>query len=280
MSGIILFETKTGVVTTEDLYAALIKIGANQCDYLFIHSEINFGTPNIALSKKELLGHILAVIKSLGVKNILVPTFTFSFCNKEDFDVQKTKSAMGVFSEYFRKLPEAKRSADPLMSVAMIGEDYSIIEDIDNISCGANSTYDLLHKKGRTKFLFLGNKMSECMTYTHYMEVVKNVPYRYARPFKGNVTNNGVTAEKTYYLHVRYNEILPFNDNRIDDLILSNHEGQTLALGDSVINIANEPGVYKYLGAAIEKNPDFMLCHKCPAPPFDDFYVYEKKVAL
>lgn len=276
----VLFNSKNGVVTTKTLYNALKKIEADKCDYLFIHSEINFGMPNPELSKKELLGHILEAIKALEVKNILVPTFTFSFCNREDFDIQKTKSSMGIFSEYFRKQPEARRSVDPLMSVAMIGEDYSVIDNIGNISCGENCTYDLLHKKGNTKFLFLGNRMSDCMTYTHYMEVVKNVPYRYKKEFTGNVINNGTKEIRTYYLHVRYKDIFPFNDRRIDELILKHNEGKTIDVGDSVICIANEAGVYKYLGEEIEKNPDFMLSHKCPEPPFDDYYVYEKKVAL
>ena len=280
MKDIILFNAKNGVVTKKDLYNALLELGADKCDYLFIHSGISFGTPNPELSKKELLGHMLDTIKALKVKNILVPTFTFSFCNHEDFDVQNTKSAMGIFSEFFRKQPDARRSVDPLMSVAMIGEDFSVIDDISNISCGKGCTYDLLHQKGNVKFLFLGNRMSDCMTYTHYIEVIKNVPYRYAREFKGNVINNGVKEEKTYYLHVRYKGIEPFNDTRIDNLMLSNNGGKSITLGDGVINIADEDKVYKYLGEAIDKDPDFMLCHKCPQPPFDDSYIYEKKVAL
>lgn len=280
MKDVTLFKSKNGNVTKLDLYNALIAIEANKCEYLFIHSEINFGLPNPDLSKKELLGHIYDVIKSLRVKNLLVPTFTFSFCNREDYDVQNSKSSMGIFSEYFRKLPNVKRSIDPLMSVAMIGEDYSVIDNIGYNSCGENSTYDLLHKKGNTKFLFLGNRMSDCMTYTHYMEVVKKVPYRYAKKFEGNVINNGIETHETYFLDVRYKDIFPFNDRRIDELMLSNNGGKTIELGDSVICIAEEDKVYKYLGEAIEKDPDFMLCHKCPQGPFDDEYIYEKKVAL
>ncbi len=290
MENLVLFKSKNGDVTKKNLIDALIEIEAQNCEYLFIHSEINFGMPNPELSKKELLGHILDCIKSLKVKNLLVPTFTFSFCNREEFDVQNTKSSMGTFAEFFRKQPDAIRSVDPLMSVAMIGEDYSVINDIGNISCGENCTFDLLHKKsnkalgggykGKTKFLFLGNRMSDCMTYTHYIEAIRNVPYRYPKEFKGYVINNGVKEEKTYYLHVRYKDIYPFNDTRIDKLMLDNNGGKVINLGNSVISIADEDKVYKYLNEAIDKDPDFMLSHKCPKPPFDDFYVYEKKVAL
>ena len=134
MENLVLFKSKNGDVTKKNLIDALIEIEAQNCEYLFIHSEINFGMPNPELSKKELLGHILDCIKSLKVKNLLVPTFTFSFCNREEFDVQNTKSSMGTFAEFFRKQPDAIRSVDPLMSVAMIGEDYSVINDILNIT--------------------------------------------------------------------------------------------------------------------------------------------------
>lgn len=279
MDNVVLFKSRNGNVTQQDLYDALIKIGADKCDYLFIHSELNFGTPNPDLTKKGLLECLWETLKALNVKNLLVPTFTFSFCNHEDFDVQNSRSAMGVLTEYVRKLPEARRSIDPLMSVAMVGSDFSVIENIGNISVGEGCTYDLLHQKGNCKFLFLGNMMSSCMTYTHYMEVVKKVPYRYRKSFKGNVIDGDKVKEKEYFLDVRYGNVFPFNDNRIDELVLNNQAGKTINLGDSVLNIADEEKVYQYLGEAIEKDPDFMLCHKCPEQ-FDPTYIYEKKVAL
>lgn len=280
MENVLLFLSKKGNVDKKNLYQTLLNIGANDCKYLFIHSSINFGLPNPDLKKKELLDHILDVIMSLNVENVLMPTFTFSFCNKEDFDIQNTKSAMGVLTEFFRKQHGVKRSSDPMMSVAMLGQDYSVIDEIGNISCGENCTFDLLHKKGGTKFLFLGNYLSDCMTYTHYVEVMKNVPYRYAKEFTGNIINNGISQEAKYYLHVRYKDIFPFCDRRIDELMIKNNGGKNIYLGDGVISIAEENKVFQLLSDAIDKNPDFMLSHKCPNPPFDDFYVYEKKVAL
>lgn len=279
MENIVLFKSKVGDVTKKDLYNALIKVGANDCKYLFIHSSLSFGTPNPELSKKELLGHIVDAILALKVENILMPTFTFSFCNREEFDVQNTKSSMGILTEYFRKMDGVKRSVDPMMSVAMVGKDYSVIEDISNNSCGEGCTYDLLHKKGDCKFLFLGNRISDCMTYTHYIEVIEKVPYRYAKEFRGNVINNGETEEKTYYLDVRYKDVDAFTDRRIDDLILQNGVGKTAVLGDTQICIASEEGVYKYLREAIKENPLYMLSKSLPKE-YDDFYVYEKKVAL
>src|SRR4051794_13700193 len=55
---------------------------------------------------------------------VIVPTYTFSFCRREMFDVQRTPSACGPWSsstgflEHFRTRPEAVRSTDPIHSVA------------------------------------------------------------------------------------------------------------------------------------------------------------------
>lgn len=280
MENIILFNTKHGDVTKQDFYDTLISLEAHKCRYLYIHSEMNFGLPNPELSKKELMHHILDVIKSLNVENLIVPTYTFSFCNHEDFDVQNSKSSMGVFSEYFRKQPEAIRTKDPLMSISMIGKDLSLINNDSTNSLGIGSTYDLLLQKGDTKFLFLGKPLSSCFTFTHYVEAVLQLPYRYKKSFTGNIINNGVTTPAEYFMEVRYKDIIPFSDNRVDTLFEEFGAKKKIYLGDSEINICNISDSFNILSNAIKKQPDFMLSHALPNTAYVEDYVYEKKVAL
>lgn len=280
MEDITLFTSKNGSVTKKDLYEALIKLEANKCRYLYIHSEINFGLPNPDLTKKQLMQHILDTIKALNVENIIVPTYTFSFCNHEDFDIQNTKSSMGVFTEFFRKQPEAVRSHDPLMSVALIGQDKTIINNIGQNSLSNNSTYDLLHKKGETKFLFLGNTISSCFTFSHYVETVLQVPYRYKKSFTGNIIDNGVSTPAEAFLEVRYKDIVPYADNRMDVLFEKQGIKKRTTLGDSEINICNEEQAFDALYKEITEHPDFMLSHKLPQGPYVEDFIYEKKVSL
>ena len=181
-----LFLDKTGKwVTTNSLYDALKQLEADKCDILYIHSSLTFGVPNPKLKKSQLLGSILEVIKTLGVKTICMPTFTFSFCNGNDFDPAKSPSKMGALNEFFRKQEGVLRSVDPLMSTALLGEDKDLVTGIGHSSCGANSTFDKLHHRDRVKFLFLGPKIGDCMTYMHYLEWLYGVDYRYERVFRG-----------------------------------------------------------------------------------------------
>ena len=188
---------------------ALLSIEADKCDILYIHTALSFGQPNPQLKKKELLGEILNVIKTLGVKTICMPTFTFSFCNGFDYDPASSPSRMGALNEFFRKQEGVIRSNDPLMSVALLGEDQELVKGVGHVSCGENSTFDKLRHRDNVKFLFLGPKIGECMTYMHYLEWLYNVNYRYNRVFCGNVTVNGCTKKEEYSLFVRYDGVTP-----------------------------------------------------------------------
>ena len=122
MSQQLLFKTAQGTpVTSDNLRAALDSVQAHDCRVLYMHTGLSFGLPNPELSRAELLDAIYQTVRSLGVPTLCVPTFTFSFCNGEDYDSTRSKSRMGAINEYIRKRPEAIRSADPLMSVAVVG---------------------------------------------------------------------------------------------------------------------------------------------------------------
>ena len=209
MDEVKLFLPKDGCwVTNKSLTEKLLSLGADQCETLYIHTALSFGQPNPELRKSALLGELLNVIKGLGVRTVCMPTFTFSFCNGLDYNPAASASRMGVLNEFFRKQEGVIRSADPLMSVALLGEDRDLVEGIGHVSCGENSTFDKLRHRDGVKFLFLGPKIGDCLTYMHYLEWLYGVDYRYNRVFRGKVTVGERTTEEEYALFVRYNGVI------------------------------------------------------------------------
>jgi len=205
-----LFKTRTGQwATTAELAAALKSVGAHDCQVLYMHTGLAFGTPNPDLRRTELLAAMYETIRASGVPTLCVPTFTFSFCNGEDYDLARSKSRMGALNEYIRQRPEAIRSVDPLMSVAMVGTDRELVENLGRESIGAHSTFDKLSRRDGVKFLFLGVLPGDCFTYMHHLEWRARVPYRYHRDFRGRITAGGRTYEDTYSLFVRYHGVTP-----------------------------------------------------------------------
>ena len=66
-----------------------------------------------------ILDFFLQVLCSEGT--VLVPTYTYSFCENQIFDVKNTPSTIGPVTEFFRKQKNILRSKDLIFSVAVIG---------------------------------------------------------------------------------------------------------------------------------------------------------------
>ncbi len=138
---------------------------------------------------------------------ILVPTYTFSFCRGEIFDVQRTPSIKGPWSpsteflEYFRRLPDAIRSVDPIHSVAGIGPRAAeILSNVPPTCFGENSVPHRLRRMG-AKICAIGVGLHES-NFQHHVEEMLDVPFRFKKLFTGQIRSNGVTEKKGWIYNV------------------------------------------------------------------------------
>jgi aminoglycoside 3-N-acetyltransferase len=256
MKEINLFQNQDGTwITTSQILELLERVKAPQARILYIHTGMTFGLPDPKLSRRELLSHLYGVVASLGVPTICLPTFTFSFCNLKDYCVETTPSKMGALNEFIRKLPEAVRSVDPLMSNVLIGKDRDLVMDLGKNSIGENSTFDKLHRRGaEAKFLFLGTTVSECFTYTHYVEERLGMPYRYHREFSGIITENGRNWQDTYTLFVRYRGVVPSSDGMLEKDLIRRGFLRKENCGQSSIACVGEADGYETIVGHLKEN--------------------------
>lgn len=276
MNEVNLFLAKDGKwVTNKSMMETLLLLGADKCDILYIHTSLSFGTPNPDLKKKTMLGELLNVIKELGVKTICMPTFTFSFCNGLDYDPATSASRMGVLNEFFRKQEGVIRSNDPLMSVALMGEDKDLVMNIGHVSCGENSTFDKLRHRDNVKFLFLGPKIGDCLTYMHYLEWLYSVDYRYNRVFRGNVNINGITSVEEYALFVRYNSVIPNTASyEYEQKMYDNGTALIAPCGNGTISIVDEKNASVEYKKCLDINPYYFVDFE------NDLFVKDKTFKL
>lgn len=261
MNEINLFLTKNRQrVTNKTMLETLLSIGADKCDVLYIHTALSFGQPNPQLKKSAMLGELLNVIKSLGVRTICMPTFTFSFCNGLDYNPATSVSRMGVLNEFFRRQEGVIRSVDPLMSVALLGEDKDLVTGIGHVSCGENSTFDKLRHRDNVKFLFLGPKIGDCLTYMHYLEWLYTVDYRYNRIFRGNVTIGDKISVEEYALFVRYKSVVPNTASYIfEQRMYEKRTAKIAQCGDGTISIVDEKDASREYKKCLDENPYFFV---------------------
>ena len=77
---------------------------------------------------------------------LVIPSFTYSFNRNESFDVDRTKSSLGNFSESFRKMDDVTRTRQPIFSFCSLGKHSELFCSSDITDCfGELSGFGLLH---------------------------------------------------------------------------------------------------------------------------------------
>lgn len=271
-----LFQTlKNEWITNYDILKALELSDAHKSKILYIHTGLSFGIPNPELPKNEILEILFQTILELKVPTICVPTFTFSFCNSVDFDLNKSKSKMGSLNEYIRKQPDAIRSIDPLMSIALVGEDKDLAEGIGHESIGKNSTFYKLHFRKDVRFLFLGVRLGDCFTYMHFIEKFLNVDYRYDKEFSGKIIIDDKSYIDTFKLFVRYHNVFPGKGSYdYEDMLIENNKVKKVLCGNSFISTVEEAPAFELYKKLIEKDPNYFID---PKSVFDHDKTFEVK---
>ncbi|HET7602044.1 MAG TPA: DUF4910 domain-containing protein [Gemmatimonadales bacterium] len=165
--------------------------GLRTRDVLFLHVNLAaLGLDDDAPTAAAVLAGVQNVLGPDGT--ILVPTYTFSFCRQEAFDPATTPTAGGPWSpsagflEYFRALPGAVRSADPIHSVAGLGPAARpLLSNIAPTCFGAGSVFARLVEQDAL-ICMLGLDLDEA-TVRHHTEEVVGVPFRYRKLFTGAI---------------------------------------------------------------------------------------------
>ncbi len=189
----------------EDLTAALATLPLAHGDVLFCHSNVGFfgrmaAAENIDVLCGIFLEEILARVGPNGT--LAVPTFTYSFPRREIFDIRRTSSNMGAFSEWVRRHPGAVRSCDPCYSVAAIGaEAEQLTRDVSTNSFDHNSFFGRFSRRNGK---ILNLNFDAGSTFVHFVERKLNVPYRFDKTFVGVVRDNSVDCSVSSTIWVRY----------------------------------------------------------------------------
>jgi aminoglycoside 3-N-acetyltransferase len=179
----------------EDILSVFNSLGIQPGDDLLVHSAVHLlGHPEGGLklyfeafdTALNLSGNSPSTkLQKPSVGTLAVPAFNFSFARGEPFDPQQTPSSgMGVFSEYVRQLPQARRTKHPLQSLAVIGRWADDLADRDTPSAfDPGSAFDRMLELD-FQLLLLGADI-QAASLIHYCEQRANVPYRFWKEFSG-----------------------------------------------------------------------------------------------
>lgn len=273
---VLFWDDKENAYTEDSVYQTLIDVGSGECETLFLHSDITLGRVSEQFRRKEYLASLVRAIKRLNVHYLIVPTFTYSFCNGEEYDVLKTRTSMGALNEFLRKEEGRYRTDDPLLSLSVPDEIKTKFSNLSEHSLGIGSGLDVLHHMKDVKFLFLGARLHDCFTYLHYVEKILDVPYRYDQPFTGTVVDeNGNTTERTQYIHTACKGVKLREDTRFEDYLTEHGFLKKVPFGNSFVSCISEEDAYREIFRAIENDPMYFLAEPYRKEDLKHEYTYD-----
>lgn len=170
------------VITVEKLIDDLEKIGLMQDDAILVHCSLS----KIGYVKNGAEDIVNAIEKVIGINGtLLMPSFPAKGRNKDYlesnpvFDVRNTASQMGVVTEYFRKLPNVKRSFHPTDAVCARGKLATWITEShfgQLTPYNASSPFRKL-AECNGKILMLGTTLNGACTNLHTLEDAVDFKY-------------------------------------------------------------------------------------------------------
>lgn len=170
------------------------------------------GVPPSIISAK-LIDHLLDNYASKNT--IMMPTFTGGF--RDGFlDLDSEPSSTGFLSEQFRTNTSAQRTCSAFFSFAVIGPDAGhLIELRPQDAWGDGSVYHWMQIRDAL-FLMLGTRITHS-SYIHRAEWLlrDRIPFRYVKPFSGQVKLRGAVSDLEERLFVRSLSPPARNDFRV-----------------------------------------------------------------
>jgi len=232
-----LYKTNEGYLYSKDVLNALKASGIQTGDILFIHSDIASFGKLASFDTKVFLGSLISIFQKAVGKNgtVIMPTFSYSFCKNELFDLEQTKSTVGTLTDFFRNQKDVVRTAHPIFSVAIWGNKKETFIDVSTDSFGVQSIFDKLYQEN-TKIVVLGSPFYSSCTFIHYIEQMYGVPYRYLKTFNGIIKDKEkeYEAKATYY--VRYlDSNVDLDTTLLEQALLDSRVMSKVKLGASCI---------------------------------------------
>ena len=168
-------KSKGNIFSKDDLLKAFHHIGIVADDTVLVHASLS----QIGFVENGAKDVVVALLESVGKSgNVLMPNspnakYQLDYIQQLDyFDVANSPSKLGAISEYFRKLPEAIRSAHPTEPVSCIGLNatYFVGTHFGNLTpYNENSPFFKVAEKGG-KILYLGVTFDNAGTSLHCVE--------------------------------------------------------------------------------------------------------------
>lgn len=244
-----------------DIVRALKSAGLKKGDTVFTHVGMGMlGYPEEGRSEKIIADMIVrAFFEVLGITGtLIVPAYTYSFCDNQEYNPLLSPSKVGFFTEYFRNLKGVKRSLDPIFSVSAKGPmTEKILADLPHECFGKDCVYDRLIKYN-AKLCNIGVGFRYA-TFVHYAEQMLSVPYRFKKLFCGIVNDKSGSRKEGWIYNVRILAENSYPDLReLEQYAMKKKKILRAPLGRGEVTCVRCSDMYKICEDNIKRDPWFL----------------------
>lgn len=200
---------------------------------------------------------------------LVAPTFTYSFCRGEAYDVDESPSTVGALGEHLRRRPGARRTLDPIFSSAVDGPVDPGFEDAlfghGDVDCfGPRSIFaQLAARDGQLLFYDVG--FGFC-TFVHHAEQVLGVGYRFLKRFPGTVRAGGSErhAHADFLVRPLDGSVETFFGPLEQALLASGGARRGAIPGGPALLVVDARAVLAEAARGVAANPDFLISRGHP----------------
>ena len=170
--------------------------------YVIITARLKNSKKNSNLSYSKITKNIVnEIFEKLNPINIFVPTFSYDFLRKGNYDHLLSLPDIGRFSNEFFNIYHKNRSLDPVFNYCSIFPE----KKVKNLWCknafGKSSFFEKMSDK---EFLVINFDLPMfSSTFIHYLENKFKVPYRFLKNFEGSITYREKVIYSNYEYYVR-----------------------------------------------------------------------------
>ncbi|MBO05632.1 MAG: hypothetical protein CMI58_01075 [Parcubacteria group bacterium] len=258
----VLFKYKDQNITKDYIISALKELGLKQGEDLMVHSGLGEIGKLADIKDGNKLGNIIIdlMIDLIKPGTLIFPVYSYSFCNKEEFNPKESLSTVGALTNIFWKRKDSIRSLHPIFSIAAIGKDAEHYTEIKNNVCFGKETFFDRLVESHVKVLGFGTRLVAALTLLHHTEQMNNVPYRYIKSFEGSIrTGNTVKEEKFEYFVRNLDMDTYFRLDKIEKFLSKHDAFNSIPFGGSRIDIVESSKVFNLLSKELQKNPFFLV---------------------
>ncbi len=188
---------------------------------------------------------------------VIVPTFTGNVLETGVFDVLRTPTENGTFSQLFLQQADI-RTLCPFKSYAVKGSRCQEILALDTLNdYSPNGSFEYIHQQDIVTINLGTIDTRPCCT--HYAEFKSKLPYLLPRKVKVSVTDTRGETSTNEYFYLDNNMKIKLNLDKVERDLLKAGLARKLTINDMVARILPEQKYFDYLLHQLKRDPYYLV---------------------